>query len=192
MTDEHRPNAAVRRERGASGRTRSAVLVPLFRDDEDELRVLLVRRGMRGMHAGQIGFPGGKHEEGDESPLQTALRETEEEVGIGREQIEVLAGLEPMDTLTTGFRVHPFLARIVPPRRLRLAEGEIAGVLTPAVQALCDPAARAEREFSFPTWPAAVRVPCVLLDGEQTVLWGLTLRVLDVLLPRVLAGEWVV
>jgi 8-oxo-dGTP pyrophosphatase MutT (NUDIX family) len=173
-----------------SGRTSSAVLVPLFRDGEGELRVLLVRRGMRGIHGGQIGFPGGKHEQGDVSPLATALRETEEEVGLGREQIEVLGGLEPMNTRTTGFRVYPFLARITPPRRWRLADGEIAGALTPTVGALCDPMARAEREFSFPTWPASLRVPCVLLDGEETVLWGLTLRVLDALLPRVLAGEW--
>jgi hypothetical protein len=51
--------------------------------------------------------------------------------------------------------------------------------------------ARHERELSFATWPESRRVECVLL-GEDQLLWGLTLRVLDPLLPRLLAGEWAI
>jgi hypothetical protein len=171
--------------------TTSAVLVPVFRDDEGELRVLLVRRGTGGIHGGQLGFPGGKQEPGDRSLLATALREAEEEVGLRRSEIEILESLEPRDTRTSGFRVYPFLARITPPRRWQLAAGEIAGVITPTVRALSDPSARRQRELSFPTWPASQRVEGVLLDGGQ-LLWGLTFRLLDPLLPRLLAGEWVI
>jgi 8-oxo-dGTP pyrophosphatase MutT (NUDIX family) len=173
----------------AAQRTASAVLVPVFRDREGELRVVLVRRGSRGIHGGQLGFPGGKHEPGDGSLLDTALRETQEEIGLAREVIEILAELEPRDTRTSGFRVHPFLARIRPPRRWRLAAGEIAGVITPSVRTLADPDARRHREFSFATWPESRRVECVPLD-EGELLWGLSLRLLDPLLPRLLAGEW--
>jgi 8-oxo-dGTP pyrophosphatase MutT (NUDIX family) len=171
--------------------TASAVLVPVFRDDEDELRVLLVQRGSRGVHGGQLGFPGGKRESGDRSLLQTALREAEEEIGLKRSEIEILATLEPRDTRTSGFRVYPFLARITPPRQWRLAAGEIAGVITPTVRTLVDPSARREREISFATWPASMRVEGVLLADDQ-LLWGLTLRLLDPLLPRLLAGEWAI
>jgi 8-oxo-dGTP pyrophosphatase MutT (NUDIX family) len=172
-------------------RTASAVLVPVFRDGEGELRVVLVQRGSRGIHGGQLGFPGGKQESGDDSLLQTALREAEEEIGLARDVVEILTPLEPLDTRTSGFRVHPYLARITPPPRWRLAAGEITGVITPTVRALADPSIRRERELSFATWPGSRRVECVLL-GEGQLLWGLTLRVLDPLLSRLLAGEWTI
>src|SRR6266536_2071405 len=104
--------------------TPAAVLVPVFRDDADELRLVLVVRGPLGLHGRQLGLPGGKHEPRDASLLDTALRETEEEIGLPRGDIEIVAELEPIDTRTTGFRVHPYLAQIHPPPRWRLAPGE--------------------------------------------------------------------
>ena len=175
----------------AAHRTVSAVLAPVFRDRGGELRVLLVRRGTRGIHGGQLGLPGGKYEPRDRSLLDTALREAEEEIGLPRERVELLAPLEPRDTMTSGFRVHAYLARITPSPRWRIAEGEIAGVITPTVRALADPGARHMRELSFATWPASKSVECVLLERDE-LLWGLTLRLLDPLLPRLLAGEWAI
>jgi 8-oxo-dGTP pyrophosphatase MutT (NUDIX family) len=175
---------------GAIGeRTVSAVLAPVFRDAKGELRVLLVKRGTRGIYGGQLGFPGGKREPEDDSLLATALREAEEEVGLSRYEVEILTALEPLDTMTSGFRVHAYLASITPPRRWRLAAGEIKGVITPAVRTLADPAVRQERELSFATWAASRRVNCVVLDEDQ-LLWGVTLRLLEPLLPRLLGGEW--
>jgi 8-oxo-dGTP pyrophosphatase MutT (NUDIX family) len=97
--------------------------VPLFRDDEGELRLVLVARGPLGRHGHQLSLPGGKHEPGDASLLETALRETEEEIGLTRANFEVTGALPPIDTRTTGFRVHPHLARIVVKRAgdLRMA-----------------------------------------------------------------------
>jgi 8-oxo-dGTP pyrophosphatase MutT (NUDIX family) len=177
---------------GAIGeRTVSAVLAPVFRDAKGELRVLLVKRGTRGIYGGQLGFPGGKREPEDDSLLATALREAEEEVGLSRYEVEILTALEPLDTMTSGFRVHAYLASITPPRRWRLAAGEIKGVITPAVRTLADPAVRQERELSFATWAASRRVNCVVLDEDQ-LLWGVTLGLLDPLLPRLLGGEWAI
>jgi 8-oxo-dGTP pyrophosphatase MutT (NUDIX family) len=152
----------------------AAVLVPLFRDRRGDLRLVLVARGPGGLHGGQVGFPGGRREPGDSSPLDAALRETTEEIGLARGEVEVLAALEPMHTRTSGFRVHPFVARIRPPGRWAVAAGEITAVLTPTVHHL----AAADRP-----------VDRVLLDDGRAV-WGLTLRVLDLVLPRVLGGEW--
>jgi 8-oxo-dGTP pyrophosphatase MutT (NUDIX family) len=169
-------------------RRQSAVLVPVFRGGDGELRVIMVVRGSRGLHGGQLGLPGGRSEPQDASPLETALRESEEEIGLPRSEVEVLASLAAIDTRTTGFRVHPYLAR-VRPREWRLAPGEISGVVMPLVRSLADRSERRQRTLSFPTWTEDRLVECVPVEGGL-FLWGLTLRVLDPVLPRLLAGEW--
>ena len=169
----------------------SAVLVPVFRDREAELRLVLVVRGRQGLHGDQLGLPGGAAEAHDRSLLDTALRETEEEIGLKRRDVEILAALEQIDSRTSGFRVHPFLARVPPQPEWQGASGEITGVVTPAVRALTDPASRREQRMSFPTWPEDRIVECVEVTGDH-LLWGLTLRILDPVLPRLLAGEWAI
>jgi 8-oxo-dGTP pyrophosphatase MutT (NUDIX family) len=171
--------------------TPSAVLVPVFRDETGELRLVLVVRGARGVHGGQVGLPGGKREPRDASLLETALRETEEEIGLARREIKIVAELAPVNTRTTGFRVHPYLARIRPPAHWQLAPGEVTSVVTPRVRTLADPTARHERLLSFPSWPAPRTVECIVLDDSH-LLWGLTLRVLDAVVPRLLAGDWTI
>ncbi|HET8607997.1 MAG TPA: CoA pyrophosphatase [Gaiellaceae bacterium] len=150
----------------------SAVLVPVYRDEAGELRVVLVVRGAHGVHGGQLGFPGGKAEPGDASLLETALRETEEEVGLARVEIRVLAELEPLDTRATGFRVTAFVARVPADVLWRPRAGEIDGIVTPRV---ADVAGRLDADS-------------VPVEGHR--LWGLTLRLLDLVVPRLSAGEW--
>jgi 8-oxo-dGTP pyrophosphatase MutT (NUDIX family) len=133
--------------------------VPLFRDDEGELRLVLVVRGALGRHAHQLSLPGGKHEPGDASLLETALRETEEEIGLARAEVEVIAALPAIDTRTTRFRVHPYLARIRRPESWRLAQGEIAEVIIPRVRTLADPSLRRDQLLSFPGWPKPASCP---------------------------------
>jgi 8-oxo-dGTP pyrophosphatase MutT (NUDIX family) len=163
--------------------TPSAVLVPVFRDTEGELRIVLVRRAPGGPHGGQLGLPGGRCEPDDGSLLETALRETEEEIGLPPEDVEIIAELDPLETRTSGFLVHPFLAVIRPPAEWRLAADEITGVITPTLSMLAAADARVERELE------SRLVECIQL-GEDPPLWGLTLRLLDELLPRLVGGEW--
>lgn len=165
--------------------------MPLFRDDEGELRLVLVVRGALGRHAQQLSLPGGKHEPGDASLLETALRETEEEIGLTRDEVEVIAALPAIDTRTTCFRVHPYLTRIHPPESWRLAQGEITEVITPRVRTLADPSLHREQLLTFPGWPEPRRVPCLKLD-DGYLLWGLTLRLLEPLLPQLLSGEFAI
>jgi 8-oxo-dGTP pyrophosphatase MutT (NUDIX family) len=168
----------------------AAVLVPVYRDAAGELRVVLVARSEHGIHGGQLGFPGGKPEPTDASLLDTALREAEEEIGLPRDTVEVLAALRVAETRATGFRVHPFLGRIPAGTAWRLHDGEIVGVLTPAARALAHAEARDLHPFLTPSWTEPRLVDGIPLD--EHLLWGLTLRVLDDLLPRLLAGEWAV
>ena len=93
--------------------TPAAVLIPLV-DRGDELGVLLtVRSSQLKHHAGQISFPGGRIESHDADPLSAALRETEEEIGLGRHHIEI-AGYLPDHLVITGYRVTPVVGFVRP------------------------------------------------------------------------------
>ena len=167
----------------------AAVLVPVYRDDEGELRVVLVvRADDGGLHGGQLGLPGGKPEPQDVDLLATALREAKEEVGLDPSTVDVVAELAPFDTQSTRWRVHPYLGRIPPDTAFRLEQAEIVGVLTPSVHALADPTARGMLPFSSLRFPEPLLVDGIDIQGH--VLWGMTLRLLDALIPRMLAGEW--
>jgi 8-oxo-dGTP pyrophosphatase MutT (NUDIX family) len=167
----------------------AAVLVPVFRDADRELRIaIVIRADDGGLHGGQLGLPGGKPEPGDADLLATALREAEEEVGLAPDAVAVLAALAPFDTRETGWRVHPFLGRIPRDTTWRLQETEVVGILTPSARALADPAARATLPFTSRRFSEPLLVDGIDVDGH--VLWGMTLRLLDEVLPRLLAGEW--
>jgi 8-oxo-dGTP pyrophosphatase MutT (NUDIX family) len=176
---------------GAPGELRiAAVLAPLFRDAAGEVRTLLVVRTDHGPHGGQLGFPGGKPEPGDADLLATALREAHEEVGLDPAAVDVLGELPPLDTFATGFRVHAFVARVAADTSWRLDAAEVAGILTPPVSLLADPAARSTLPFTSSHFPEPLLVEGVDVDGH--VLWGMTLRLLDLLVPRLLAGAWII
>jgi 8-oxo-dGTP pyrophosphatase MutT (NUDIX family) len=165
------------------------VLVPVFRDAAGDLRlVLLVRADNGGLHGGQLGLPGGKSEPDDDDLLATALREAEEEIGLTREQVEVLGELDPVLSGPSRFRVHPFLARVPAGVAWRPSPDEVADVLTPRVADLAEPEARRELLFRSSRWPDGLAVDGIAI-GEH-VLWGMTLRLLDDLVPRLVAGEW--
>jgi 8-oxo-dGTP pyrophosphatase MutT (NUDIX family) len=161
----------------------------VYRDQAGDLRLVLVLRGAGGVHGGQIALPGGKREPGDATQLQTALREAEEEIGLPRHQAELVASLPQVVTRTTGFSIWPFLVRVAePPARWRCASGEIADVVEPRVADLADPAARGEEVMQFPTWPVPRRTPFLRVGPH--LLWGVTYRIVEPLVPRLLSGEW--
>jgi 8-oxo-dGTP pyrophosphatase MutT (NUDIX family) len=166
----------------------SAVLVPIFRDAAGEANLVLIRRTSYGVHGGQLAFPGGKREPADASLLATALRETEEEVGLPRAAIEVLATLPPVHTRSSGFHIAPFLARITPPPTWHVQPTEVAEVLHVPVRYLADPANAAQESWQLPSWPAPELIDFWRVGPHH--LWGATYRIVHALLPRLLAGEW--
>jgi 8-oxo-dGTP pyrophosphatase MutT (NUDIX family) len=166
----------------------SAVLVPIFRDAAGELMLVLVRRTNYGVHGGQLAFPGGKREPADASLLATALRETEEEIGLPRAAVAVLAALPPVQTRSSGFHIAPFLARVIPPPTWHFQPTEIAEVLQVPVRHLADPATAGQESWQLPGWAAPEVVPFWRVGPHH--LWGATYRIVRALLPRLLAGEW--
>jgi 8-oxo-dGTP pyrophosphatase MutT (NUDIX family) len=91
-------------------RREAAVLVPVYRRQDGELMVVLIRRPQGGAHGGQLALPGGQRDPTDADLAATALREANEELGLTADHVELLAALPVVETSTTGFRIAPFLA----------------------------------------------------------------------------------
>ena len=118
--------------------TPAAVLFPIVLRDSGATVLLTQRTAHLRDHAGQISFPGGRVEDEDLSPSHTALRETEEEIGLAREHIEIL-GFLPEYRTGTGFRVTPVVALVTPPFDLKPDPFEVAEVFEVPLAFLLDP-----------------------------------------------------
>jgi 8-oxo-dGTP pyrophosphatase MutT (NUDIX family) len=115
------------------------VLVPLVDRSEGMGVLLTLRDAGLPHHAGQISFPGGRIEAGDASAAETALRETEEEIGLSRTSVEIIGRLD--DYITgTGFLVAPIVGVIRPPYALKPDPAEVAGVFEVPLAFFLDPA----------------------------------------------------
>lgn len=173
----------------ARGPTPAAVLLPFYRDVAGALRLILIERTRHGRHGGQIALPGGKREATDSTLRTTAVRETCEELGLAPYDLEVVGELEPVRTRSTGYQVWPFIGRLCRvPAIWRPGEAEVASVLDVGVRELADPAIRGFAEMEFASWKVRERVPVRRIGGH--LVWGLTLRILEPVLPRALAGEF--
>ncbi len=162
--------------------TPAAVLVPLV-TRPDGLSVLLTQRTQHlAAHAGQIAFPGGKQETSDADAVDAALRETEEEVGLPRDHVEVVGRLDTYVT-STGFEVTPVVGLVRAPYPLKPDPVEVAEVFEVPLAFVLDPANhhRQSREFK-----GRQRVFYVL-PYQQRYIWGATAGML-VNLAQVLAG----
>lgn len=168
--------------------TQAAVLVPVFRDPAHGLRLVVIRRVDAGIHAGQISFPGGKHEPSDGSLADTAIRETVEEIGVAPGDVEILEPLPLVRTLSSRFDIHPFLGRIRPPDTWRPQEREVAEVIEIGIAELARPDTRGLESVHPPTVAAAITVPCFRVG--DALIWGATYRILDPLVARLAGSEW--
>jgi 8-oxo-dGTP pyrophosphatase MutT (NUDIX family) len=154
----------------------SAVLAPLYRDPDGRLRLVFIRRSPFGRHGGQIAFPGGRREPEDPDLLTTALREAEEEIGLQRQSVDVLASLPIVDTVATGFRVAPFLGRLNgPPPVWRRQETEIDEILDVPLEDLTRPDAHAVETWQLSGWRAPRLIPYYRIGPYK--LWGATYQI---------------
>jgi 8-oxo-dGTP pyrophosphatase MutT (NUDIX family) len=100
-------------------------------------------------HAGQVSFPGGRAEEVDSSPVETALRETEEEVGLARRHVDVL-GVLPDYFTVTGYRVTPVVSLVQPPFDLHADPSEVAEIFEVPLAFLMDGRHHQRRTVTLP------------------------------------------
>jgi len=154
---------------------RAAVLVPLVERPEGVTVLFTRRTDHLSSHAGQISFPGGRAEEGDSSPIETALRETEEEIGLGRRHIEII-GVLPDYTTVSAYRVTPIVALVQPPFELRPDPGEVAEAFEVPLAFLMDGLNHQRRVVELPQ--GAGRRAFYTMPYEQYFIWGATAAML--------------
>ncbi len=158
-----------------SSGTMAAVLAALYEDDEGDVRVVLTKRpDTMPTHAGHISFPGGRSHPEDAGPVDTALREAHEEVGIERDRVAILGFLPPIDTVEFKPWVVPVVGRVATPLLLVPSEREVARIHTPRLLDLAD-----ESRWWHVPWDGH-QVWYYDLDGDT--LWGATARMIRTLL----------
>jgi 8-oxo-dGTP pyrophosphatase MutT (NUDIX family) len=157
----------------------AAVLIPVV--DHPQPTVLLTQRSAHlNDHAGQIAFPGGKIDATDASPLDAALREAEEEVGLKREFVEPIGYLDVYAT-AFGFRILPTVARVKPGFKLSVNRGEVDDAFEVPLAFLMDPANHQlhSKEFrGMERWYYA-------MPFAERYIWGATAGILRVLYERI-------
>ncbi|MEN3974645.1 CoA pyrophosphatase [Emcibacter sp. SYSU 3D8] len=151
----------------------AAVLVPVIDRDGGATVLLTLRTDHLSSHPGQVAFPGGRVDDTDRDPVDTALRETWEEIGLDRSFIDIVGALDTYET-GTGFSITPVVGLVRPGFSLTLQVDEVAQVFEVPLDFFLDPAnhQRESRE-----WRGAMRHYYVMpYDGHH--IWGATAGIL--------------
>lgn len=144
--------------------------------DQQTSLVLIERKSYKGVHSGQVGFPGGKIEKKDQSLLATALRETEEEVGVPKEQITVIRELSEIYIPPSNFFVYPFLGishttpHFIPEKR------EVESIIEVKLEDFLDNQCITTRTLTT-SYFSEITVPAFYLN--DFVVWGATAMMLN-------------
>jgi 8-oxo-dGTP pyrophosphatase MutT (NUDIX family) len=157
----------------------AAVLIPVV--DRPQPTVLLTQRSAHlNDHAGQISFPGGKIDATDASPLETALREAEEEVGLIREFVDPIGYLDLYGT-SFGFRILPTVARVKPGFKLRINAAEVDDAFEVPLAFLMDPVNHQVHSKDF----RGIERSYYAMPFAERYIWGATAGILRVLYERI-------
>ena len=152
----------------AIGITPAAVLVPVV-DRPRPTVILTLRPETMRKHPGQISFPGGRLDPGDNGPIDAALREAEEEIGLPRGKVEVIGVADRYRTVT-GFEVTPVIGIVPPDLPLAPHPGEVAAMFEAPLDYLLDPVHQAVRTAM---WRGRER-SYFEIDYEGRRIWGAT------------------
>ena len=162
----------------SGGTTDAAVLIPLYLDGGDLHAVYTKRRDDLSKHAGEISFPGGRPDFPDEDLMVTALRESEEEIGLPREEVEIVGCLPPVGTFVTNYKIHPFVGVIKPGHEWTPQPTEVEVVLDlPLRKVIAGFEMKRLLKKGVP-----IKTPTYTVDGN--FIWGATARITQLLLKH--------
>ncbi len=158
---------------------KASVLLGLF-DQNNETYLTFIRRASTlRAHSGEIAFPGGATDVNDVSPIVTALREAQEEIGLDPSRVEVLGMMPPVFTVVSNFLITPVVAYLPKgPGTLQLQTSEVAEVILLPLQGLADPAIYHTEQWIRDNVPHTV----YFFDYGSFRIWGATARILHTLL----------
>jgi 8-oxo-dGTP pyrophosphatase MutT (NUDIX family) len=160
----------------------AAILLPII--ERAQPSILMTKRSDNmPTHAGQISFPGGRVHTGDTSLVDTALRELEEEVGIGRELVAIAGFLDPYETVNSGFMILPVVGFIRESFTLRVNTHEVAEAFEVPLDYLCDPSNRSRMSVER---QGVMREFHTIPFGGHTI-WGATAEIIVNLSGRLCA-----
>ncbi len=158
------------------------MLIPLFKA-ASEYRVLFTKRTDRvEAHRGQISFPGGKIEEEDGSPLETALREAEEEIGLSRKDVTVLGRMDDARTVSSNYIVHPFVGLIPYPYDFKTSVQEVKELIEVPFQIFLSGNSAGE---NTPVVYEGATYQTLVYRYRGEVIWGATARIMHNLVDLV-------
>ncbi|MCJ7757351.1 MAG: CoA pyrophosphatase, partial [Gillisia sp.] len=138
--------------------------------------ILILRKTYKGVHSNQVGFPGGRLEIFDKSLEHTALRETEEEVGIPKEDVEIVKKLTKLYIPPSNFWVHPYVGLIEKTPNLVPQKSEVEKILEINIDEFLDEKSLIKQKLST-SYASNIEVPAFSLNGH--VVWGATAMMLS-------------
>jgi 8-oxo-dGTP pyrophosphatase MutT (NUDIX family) len=151
----------------------SAVLMCFFEKNNEPHFIMIKRASDESVHSGQIAFPGGKYEDTDSSLIYTAIRESQEEIGLIPSTVEVIGQLSDLYIPPSNFMVTPFIGFLKQKPEFIINE-EVDKVLIFSLSELLNPLIRTEQEIQHRK--VLFKVPCFKLGGET--VWGATAMML--------------
>jgi 8-oxo-dGTP pyrophosphatase MutT (NUDIX family) len=153
----------------------AGVMVLLYPNPTKLYLALTKRTEYPGVHGGQISLPGGKFENGDQNLIETALRETMEEIGIQPSFIEILGQLTPLYIPVSEFEVHPVIGFMHSSPIFTIDKNEVQYIIEVELEFLLSPEAKATKPFANEKYQG--NIPYFNINGNE--VWGATAMILN-------------
>lgn len=152
------------------------VLILLYEQDGIVKFPLIERPQYDGIHSGQISLPGGKWESTDEDLIETALRETEEEIGVKKSEVKVLGSLSPFFVGASNYDILPVIGTLSTKPEFKPDAREVQEIVTPAVQHLLNEEKKKTQDINV---EKGFVLTSPYFDLESKIVWGATAMILS-------------
>ena len=154
---------------------KAGVLILLYPKDQELFIVLIQRTEYNGPHSGQISFPGGKSERNDKNIIDTALRESQEEIGINPKMVNIFGQLTPLHVPISNFIVYPVIGMYKTTPVFKADSTEVKKVIEIRLQDLLNPKNCTSKEFKY----GDLSFEAPIYNPDNTTIWGATAMILS-------------